>query len=64
MKKKTANEQSEAANSGPNDSEKTSDYVRFENAVRAILHQDPKEAARIRKMKVPKDPEAKKPKGS
>jgi hypothetical protein len=60
MMEKTPNEQSEPKNLGPNDSEKSIEYVRFENAVRAILHQDPKEAARIRKMKVPQDPEAEK----
>jgi hypothetical protein len=60
MKKKILNEQSEAANSGPNDSEKSAEYVRFENAAKILFRYDPGQAKKARKVKVPR----KKPKDS
>jgi hypothetical protein len=52
-------EQSEAGNSESGENETSEEYRNFENAMRSILHQDPKEAERIRKSPVPKDPDAK-----
>jgi hypothetical protein len=52
MMEKTPNERSEPTHSGPNDSEKSSDYVRFENAAKIVFRYDPERAKR--KAKVPK----------
>ena len=48
---KTPNEQSEVKNSEPPDSEKSSDYVRFENAAKIVFRYDPE---RAKKKSVPK----------
>jgi hypothetical protein len=48
----------EAGNSENAESEKSEEYVRFENAARKIMRLGAKESERIRKSPVPKDPEA------
>jgi hypothetical protein len=45
------------ANSESGESENSKEYEIFENAVRRIMRQDPKEAEKIRKENPPPDPE-------
>jgi hypothetical protein len=45
----------EVGNSGSGENETSEEYRNFENAVRSILHQDPKEAEKIRKKRVPRE---------
>jgi hypothetical protein len=45
------------ANSGSGESETSNEYENFENAVKRIMRQDPKEAERIRKETPPQTPE-------
>jgi hypothetical protein len=49
----------EVGNSENGENETSEEYRNFENAVRSILHQDPKEAEKIRKKRVPKEPKSK-----
>jgi len=57
MMKKTPKEQDGQKNSGPNDSEKSSDYVRFENAAKIVFRYEPERVKRKAKVskKKPKD---------
>lgn len=56
MAKKKQKTPKETDTSDNSTSKKSEEYLRFENAVRAIFSLSPEEAKKIRKSKLPKDP--------